>query len=72
MYVNMCMYVYIYAIRRFLTYDPSQRITAQEALKHPWFDDLNEYVRLKELDGVNATTALASMISSNDFANVRS
>ena len=28
---------------RMLTYDPDQRISARQALEHPWFRDLNLY-----------------------------
>jgi len=29
-------------LRRIFVYDPKKRITAREALKHPWFDELVE------------------------------
>lgn len=29
-------------LRRIFVYDPKRRITAREALKHPWFDELVE------------------------------
>ena len=36
-------------LRRIFVYDPKQRITAREALKHPWFNELVED------DGTEAT-----------------
>lgn len=36
-------------LRRIFVYDPKKRITAREALKHPWFDELVED------DGTEAT-----------------
>jgi dual-specificity kinase len=40
-------------LKRIFVYDPKQRITAKEALKHPWFkesliDDGTEALRIKE------------------------
>lgn len=40
-------------LRRIFVYDPKQRITAKEALKHPWFkeplvDDGTEAIRIRE------------------------
>ena len=29
-------------LRKIFIYDPKKRITAREALKHPWFDELVE------------------------------
>lgn len=29
-------------LRKIFVYDPKKRITAREALKHPWFDELVE------------------------------
>lgn len=29
-------------LRKIFVYDPKNRITAQEALKHPWFDEIVE------------------------------
>lgn len=29
-------------LRRIFVYDPKKRITAREALKHPWFEELVE------------------------------
>ena len=29
-------------LRKIFVYDPKRRITAREALKHPWFDELVE------------------------------
>ena len=55
-------------LSKMLTYDPTKRITARDALRHKWFADLNEYVRIKEVGGVSPSVTLASMISSNDFA----
>lgn len=36
-------------LRKIFVYDPKKRITAREALKHPWFDELVED------DGTEAT-----------------
>jgi dual-specificity kinase len=42
-------------LRRIFVYDPSERITAHDALKHPWFkefcvaDDGSEAAKIKEL-----------------------
>lgn len=40
-------------LRRIFVYDPKNRITAKEALKHPWFkeslvDDGTEAIRIRE------------------------
>jgi dual-specificity kinase len=40
-------------LRKIFVYDPKQRITAKEALKHPWFkesliDDGTEAIRIRE------------------------
>lgn len=46
-------------LRKIFVYDPKQRITAKEALKHPWFketlvDDGTEAIRIRE-ERANAT-----------------
>ena len=34
---------------KMMTYDPSKRITAEEALKHPWFREEPSLVKIEEM-----------------------
>jgi non-specific serine/threonine protein kinase len=35
-------------LQRMLQFDPSKRISAQQAMNHPWFKDLKEKMAMKK------------------------
>lgn len=51
-------------LRKIFVYDPKQRITAKQALKHPWFkeslvDDGTEAIRIRDERAQQAAAQLA-------------
>lgn len=51
-------------LRKIFVYDPKQRITAKQALKHPWFkesliDDGTEAIRIRDERAAQAAAQLA-------------
>jgi len=39
--LNIISLLNVYLLQQMLRYDPSKRITAADAMKHPYFDDLS-------------------------------
>jgi len=46
-------------IQKLLTYDPEERINAEDSLKHPWFRDLYEMEQIKEFHNTLSTMKLS-------------